>query len=146
MEFGNQLKELKGESGVPDAIKKAKDDFRYVLSRSNYTAPAQLEYQSICKGAATLGYALAVPFNIEQKMFTVPANLVKTDDPKMYVAAVCYKEGTPIDLLMFNSALFAKKAKPIKYDKKNGRYVLKIKDIKHASMEKFAFGFVIGNL
>ena len=103
-----QLSELKGETGVPEGIKKARDDFRFVLSQQNILAPNNLDYQSIVKSGVTLGYALAVPFNVEEKQCTVPAKLVKTDDPKMFVAAVCYQGGKPVDLLMFNSALFAK--------------------------------------
>ena len=141
-----QLKALRGETDTPDAIKRAREDFQFVLSKSNYLAPSYIGYQSIVKSGVNLGYALAIPFNVEEKQCSVQANLVKTDDPKMYVAAVCYQGGKPVDMLMFNSAMFAKKAKPIKYDKKAGKYTLVIKDIKHANMQKHAFGYVIGNL
>lgn len=141
-----QIQELRGDYVIPEAIKKAREDFRFVLSQSNFLAPNYLDYQSMVKSGVTLGYALAIPLNVEQKQCTVPGHLVKKDDPKMFVAAVCYQGGKPIDLLMFNSVLFAKAKKPIKYNKKTGEYVLKIKDIKHASMQKHAFGYVIGNL
>ena len=143
----NTLRALRGESDVSDAVKKAREDFRFVLSQSNFLAPNYLDYQSMVKSGVTLGYALALPFNIENKQFTVPGNLVKKDDPKMFVAAVCYEGGKPVDILMFNSALFAKAKKPIKYNKKTGEYVVLVKKgIKHESMQKHAFGVVIGNL
>lgn len=142
----NQFKELRGETDTSDAIKKARDDFRFVLSQSNFVAPNYLEYQSMVKNGKQVGFALAIPFNVEEKQCTVPAGLVKKDDPNMYVAAVCYQGGKPVDLLMFNSAQFAKGKKPVKFDKKNNRYLILIKDIKHDSMQKYAFGHVIGNL
>jgi hypothetical protein len=142
----NQLKELKGTTEMSDATRKARDDFRFVLSQSNFVAPNYLEYQSMVKNGVTVGYALAVPFNVEEKQCVIPVNLVKKDDPKMYVAAVCYQGGKPVDLLMFNAVLFAKGKKPVKFDKKNNRYLLLIKDIKHDSMQKHAFGHVIGSL
>jgi len=142
----NQISQLKGETGVSDAARKAKDDFRFVLSQSNFVAPNYLDYQSMVKNGVTLGYALAVPFNVDEKQCTIPANLIKKEDPKMFVAAVCYQGGKPVDLLMFNSGLFAKAKKPIKFNKKTNQYVLHIKDIKHAGMQKHAFGHVIGTL
>jgi len=141
-----QIKELKGDVDVSDAVKKAREDFRYVLSQSNYITPNYLDYQSIEKNGVTHGYALVLPFNTDDKELFVPAGLVKKDDPKMFVAAVCYQGGKPVDLLMFNSVLFAKTKKPVKYDKKRGEYVVKIKDIKHDSMQVHALGHVIGNL
>ena len=142
----NQIRELKGTTGMSDAERKAKDDFRFVLSQSNFVTPSYLDYQSMVKNGETKGYALAVPLNVEQRQCTVPANLVKKDDPKMFVAVVCYQGGKPVDLLMFNSVLFAKAKKPVKFNKKTNQYVLHIKDIKHDSMQKHAFGHVIGSL
>lgn len=142
----NQIRAFRGDAETPDAVKKAREDFQFVLSQSNFLAPNYLGYQSIVKNGVTLGYALAVPFNVEEKECTVPEHLVKKDDPKMYVAAVCYKGGRPVDVLMFNSALFAKCKKPIDHDKKKSQYVLHIKDIGHSSMQMHAFGYVIGNL
>ena len=143
----NQIKELRGETGgVSDATRKARDDFRFVLSQSNFVTPNYLDYQSMVKSGVTIGYALAVPFNVEEKQCTVPGNLVKKDDPKMFVAVVCYQGGKPVNLLMFNSAVFAKAKKPVKFNKKTNQYVLQIKDIKHDSIQKYAFGHVIGSL
>ena len=142
----NQISALKGNTGVSDAVRKARDDFRFVLSQSNFVTPSYLDYQSMVKNGVTVGYALAIPLNVEERQCTVPGNLIKKDDPKMFVAVVCYQGGKPIDLLMFNSVLFAKGKKPIKFNKKTGEYVLFIKDIKHDSMQKHAFGHVIGNL
>jgi len=142
----NQIKALRGEVGVPDSIKKARDDFRYVLSQSNFITPTNLDYMGMQKNGVNHGMALPVPFNVEEHQCTVPGNLVKVDDPKMYVALVCYQGGKPIDLLVFRSELFAKSKKPIKFNKKTNQYLIKIKDIKHESMQQHAFGRVIGNL
>ena len=144
----NQISQLKGEVGVSDLVKKARDDFRFVLSKSNILAPSNLQYQSIVKSGVTVGYALAAPFNVEDGECVIPAHLIKADDPKMYVALVCYRGGAPVDVLMFNSAYFAKAKKPIKYSKRGGQYeyVISIKDINHKSMQQHALGYVIGNL
>lgn len=142
----NQLSQLKGETSLPESTRKAREDFRFVLSQSNFLTPPHLDYQSMIKSGVTLGIALAVALNVEEKQCVVPANLVLKEDPKMYVAVVCYQGGKPVDLLMFNSAMFAKAKKPIKFDKNSNQYVLKIKDARHESMQKYAFGNVIGKL
>jgi len=143
MDICEQIKELKGNMGVSSVTQKARDDFRYAVAKTDYTAPNYLDYQAICKGSETLGYALAVPLNVEEKKCTVTASLVKADDPKMHVAVVCYKGGAAIDVLLFSSGIFVRSAK---LDKKNGTYVLKIKDIDNAKIQQFALKNVIGNL
>ena len=127
-------------------VKKAQDDFRFIATRSNFMVTTNLGLQSIVKDGNRLADVLVVPFSVEEKSTTFPANLVKTDDSKMCVGIVCYSDGNPVDVLMFNSSNFAKPKKFVKYDKKNQQFIIKIKDIKHKSAQKHAFGVFINQI
>ena len=142
----NRLKELTSDAREGDALVKAREDFRFVLGQANLTTTNYLDMQAIVKVNETLAYVLAVPFNTEDKSCVISGGKIRKEDPKMYVAAVCYRGGKPVDVFMFNSALFVKSNKIVKYNKKTDQYVIRIKNIKHKSMQQYAFGFVVRNL
>ena len=142
----NQIKELRGDVEMSGAEKKARVDFRFVVSQSNLVAANSLEFLGVQRGSVTIATVLPIPFNTEEKVCKLSAGRVKKEDPKMFVALVCYKGGSPVDVLMLNSALFAKPKKIIKYNKKTEQFLITIKDLGHESMQKYAFGVVIADL
>ena len=140
------LKNLRGDVDTGAAARRAKDDFRFAMGKVNLIAANHVDMFAMVRGSTTLGFAMPVPFNLEDKKCYIPVGLVKKEDPKMFVAVVCYRGGAPADILMINSSVFAKSRRPVKYDKRNNQYVLKLKDTNALSMRKFAFGAVIANL
>ena len=140
----NQIKELRGDTSESEVIKRAREDFRYVCSQANLTASSYMNTQELMRGSEKIARVLAIPFNVEERVSVFNASSIEKNNPKMFVAAVCYRGGAPINVLMFNAA--ALPGKNFKYNKKTDEYSLKIKDINHKSMQQYAFGYVIKNL
>ena len=129
-----------------EAVKQARQDFRYVCEQSNLFISTNIKLLALSRNNIKVADALPIPFDTAKKIARFPQNLVKLDDPKMFVAAVCYADGKPIDVLMLNSALFAHPKKFIKADNKMGEFILKIKDIKKEVIRQYGFGLVVQKL
>ena len=144
-----RITDLKGGTAsfndIPE-VKKARDDFQYICSKTHIFAINNVHLMSMTRNGTKIGDALPVPFDIYHKKVQIPGALVNLDDPRFYVAVVCYEGGAPFDVLMLNSSMFQKKllgAKFIKVDKKTNNYVLKIKNVRQESMQKYTFGAVM---
>ena len=126
---------------LPD-VRRAREDFRSVCTSANVVVTSNLDWMSMTRNGQRLNDCLVVPFNVETGASRFPASKVKVDDPKMYIAIVCYQEGTPIDVLLVQAAML-KKIKA-KLDKNTGEYVFKCKNIKHPKLQQYSFGVVVG--
>ena len=126
--------------------RRAQNDFRFVATKLNLMVANNVDLLAVHLNGRKICDVVAVPLITEKKVCQLPENLVKLDDPKMFVAVVCYEDDKPIDVLMLDSEMFAHQMKFISRDKKAGAYVIKIKDIKHPAAQKHAFGLVISEL
>lgn len=126
--------------------RKAQDDFRYVATQLNLMVANDVDLLAVHLNGRKICEVLAVPLVSEKKVCQMPANLVKINDPKMYVAVVCYKDGKPVDVLMLESEMFAHQRKFVGFDKKANSYTVKIRDVGHASGQGYSFGSVISQL
>lgn len=146
-------------------VKRANGDFRYVVEHSNYILSPNLGLSAVIKNGEVLVDALVVPLKLEEKISKFPMELVRKDDPKMYVAAVCYKDDKPIDTLLFSASMikesfdskkwfkfkelikikdFFSTKRFFKYDKKTGEVVLKIKgNVNSPTLKKYHFNNVV---
>jgi len=165
--FFQELSEKKKPDVTPydmrEDVKRAIDDFRYLGTQSYCVVLYNMGLMSVTKNGVALANVLCVPVDLAKKTVSFPKNKLKFDDPKMYVAAVCYNNGKVVDTLMFNASMF-KSARPVSKSKfgeffnnlfkgdlvvedvEKNELVLKIKKVKHASSRKHAFGVVIGQL
>jgi len=127
----------------PD-VKKAREDFRYVSSSSEFVVSNYLDYLRLSKNSVPMADFLVIPFDTQAKITRFPKSTISAASPKLYVAVVCYANGNPIDVLLFNSALLGKK--PFKFDGKTGEFVLKIKDVKNKKIQNNSFGVMVTKL
>jgi|GEM_PF-4996726 len=144
-----QLTALRGVT-VPykeqEPVRKAIDAMHVLAANKNMIFVPMLDLYSLQYNGSTVANCLPVYFDVASKVAVVPGNLVKPNDPKMYASVVCFDGDKPVDVLMFDSVMFAKKKKPVKFDKNNNQYLIKIKDIKDKKMQLYSFGVVVGQL
>ena len=165
--FFQELSEKKKPDVTPydmrEDVKRAIDDVRYLGTQSYCVVLYNMGLMSVTKNGVQLASVLCVPVDLSKKTVSFPKNKLKFDDPKMFVAAVCYSNGKVVDTLLFPVSLFSK-ARPISKSKIGGFFgnmfngdmvaediekdelVLKTKKVKHSSSRRHAFGVVIGQL
>ena len=148
---------------VRDEVKQAMDDFRYVATSVYCVVLFNKGLLGVTKNGEHLADVLCVYVDLEKKTASFPKEKVNINDPKMYVAAVCYKNKKAVDVLLFPSSMFAKIEEQNKFAKfvnkvlrrkrlieedetRNDVFILNIRSPSELSLRKYGFGYVIGHL
>ena len=164
--FFQELSEKKKPDVIPydmrEDVKRAIDDFRYLGTQSYCVVLYDMGLMSVTKNGVQLAKVLCVPIDLSKKSVSFPKNKINFEDPKMHIAAVCYNNNKVVDTLLLNASLFAntrikaksgiseffsnifKKGDLAIEDIDKGELVLKTKKV--ASLRKYAFGVMIGQL
>ena len=145
-----------------DDVKKAMDDFRYLCTQSYYVVLANMGLLSVNKEQKQYANVLCIPFDVNKKSANFPKDQVKPDDPKMHVAIMCYSDGKVVDTLLISGATIVKECRPLSkfgsfftslfggsdmiINEEGNEYVIKINNINHPGLRKYAFGYAIGQL
>ena len=147
MDYKEQLSAIKGTSEVkyndlPQNVK-AREDFRYICEQSNFTVTTNLNVYSLIKNSMKVAEVALTALDLKKGVTTIPAEYVNISDAKAFVGVVCYTDGTPVNVLLITSVLFAHPKKFVKLNKKKGEYIIKVKNLEKEYIKKHTFGVVV---
>ena len=135
-------------------VKRAIDDFRNIGTQAYCVVLYNMGLMSVTKNGIQLASVLCVPVDLSKKTVNFPKNKMKFDDPKMYVAAVCYNNGNTADILLLPASMFA--VRPLSFFKRlfnkalvteeQGELVLNTKRVNSPSLKKYTFNAMLGQL
>ena len=152
----DDLKKLSEENNekpfLNDEIhQKAKNDFKFLCNKSDYTTFNNLNYQTLKTADSRvkyLGEFLVIGYNVEDGVVKFPKYLLDLEQPNRFVAVVVYKAGNVANVLVFNSAEFKNTGlfSMFKDLNKTSEFGIAIKDANNKNLEKYSFGYVLKNL
>lgn len=157
----NNLMKSDASYNSQTSVRQAEEDFKYLCTRQYYSVLPSQGLLAVSKSAKHVLDVQCIPVDLgSETPTTFPRDRVAVKNPKMYIAAVCYKDGKATDVLLFHSSLFDpdKKESAVKgfmgkimkkkklIEAVGSEYMLNIKDANPADLRKYSFAYVMGHL